>query len=201
MNFRFLILAPAVLAILSASPVNAHDMAHMAMPGSAPAPAGTLPGGGFDLIDQNGRPRSDRNFAGKYRLIYFGFTNCPDECPLDLKKMTGALQALPRNTAARVAPIFITVDPERDTPAVLKPYVAMFSPDLTGLTGTPAAVTRVEQGYKVYAARIKPAGATEYTMAHSSQMYLMGPDGTFIDVLDPHDKLADMTAQLAKDIR
>lgn len=201
MHHRLAILA-TLAVLISPVAASAHDMAHMAMPGdSVPVPAGTLPGGGFNLIDQNGRPRSDKDFAGRYQLIYFGFTNCPDECPVDLKKMMVALDGLPKDNAARIAPIFITVDPERDTPQVLKGYVTMFSPNLTGLTGKPADVTKVERGYKVYAAKARSDSATDYTMAHSSQMYLMGPDGKFIDVLDPHDKAAQLTAQLARDLR
>ena len=120
--------------------------------GDQPPPLqGATMGGPFALTDQNGKTVRDTDFAGRYRLIYFGYTFCPDVCPVDLQSIGQALRAFEKAhpaLAARVQPIFITVDPERDTPAVLKPYVAAFHPRLIGLTGTPKADRRGRQALR-----------------------------------------------------
>ena len=112
-----------------------------------PPLAGASLGGPFTLTDQNGRRVSDRDFAGRYRIVYFGFASCPDVCPTDLQTVGAALRAFERSDAERaqrVQPIFITVDPARDTPAVLRDYVANFHPRLIGLTGTESEVAQVD---------------------------------------------------------
>jgi cytochrome oxidase Cu insertion factor (SCO1/SenC/PrrC family) len=162
-------------------------MKGMAMPPADTATGATI-GGAFQLTDQDGKTVTDTDFAGRYRLMYFGYTSCPDICPLDLKKMTEALKLLDPAQAAKIAPIFISIDPERDTPKVLKSYVAAFSPRLTGLTGTVRQVQEVENGYKVYAAKTTSATSSDYQMNHSAYIYLMGPNGAFIDVTDPSDQ-------------
>ncbi len=139
-------------------------------------------GGPFSLIDQNGQPRTNADFRGRYMLIYFGYSNCPDVCPVSLGVIADAVERL-GPLAKRVAPIFITVDPERDTPAILKQYLAVFSPKLIGLTGTAKQIRQVTGEYHVYVAR--HAGQNgNYSIDHSNIIYLMGPDGRFVDDYD-----------------
>ena len=139
-------------------------------------------GGPFVLVDQNGIARSDRDFRGKFRLIYFGYTHCPDVCPVTLSVMAGAVTRL-GPASEHIVPVFISVDPRRDTPKVMKEYVASFGPAFVGLTGTPAQVAKVAREYHVYATR-QPAANGGYEINHSSQIYLMGPDGRFIAIFD-----------------
>ena len=176
----------------------AHDMGKMDMGASLPVAGASQIGGGYSLTDQNGRTVTDRDFAGRYQLIYFGFASCPDVCPVDLRKMTDALNILGGKQAGRVAPIFITVDPERDTPEALKRYVPQFSPKLTGLTGPKDQIAAVLAGYKVYAAKAGKPQTGDYAMSHSAYIYLMGPDGKFIDIFGPDDKASDIAAKLKK---
>jgi cytochrome oxidase Cu insertion factor (SCO1/SenC/PrrC family) len=152
-------------------------------------------GGPYRLTDQDGRPRTSGDFAGRYQLIYFGYTNCPDVCPTTLGVVAEALEQLGLS-ADRIVPIFITIDPGHDTPGVLKPYVKAFGPRFVGLTGSAAEIAAVEKSYRVYAQKkpvdpAKPDGAYGYD--HSSVLYLMGPDCklvSFYDELIPPDQLA-----------
>ncbi len=205
-KFRSVLLAMAAMTIMAAGfavtsqNARSHDMGNMAgkdMPVPTFANAAGVGASGYNLIDQNGKAVTDKDFKGKYQLIYFGFTSCPDVCPLDLRKMVDAVNLL-GSKAGRIAPIFITVDPERDTPDVMKKYVALFSKNLTGLTGSKKQVMAAEGSYKVYAAKATSKSMTDYTMNHSAYIYLMGPDGTFIDVFDPQDKAEDIAAKLKK---
>ncbi|KTF69694.1 SCO family protein [Sphingomonas sp. HT-1] len=143
-----------------------------------PPLAGARIGGPFTLTDQNGKRVQDADFAGKYRIVYFGYTYCPDVCPTDLAKIGAAFRALEKQaprTAAKIVPLFISVDPERDTPAQLKQYVGNFHPRLIGLTGTPQQVAQVAKAYAIaYMKQPTPSG---YLMGHSEVAYLMGPDG------------------------
>ena len=137
-------------------------------------------GGPFTLLNGAGKQVTDRSFHGKYMLVYFGYTYCPDVCPTTLQSLAGALDALGAK-ANDIAPIFITVDPARDTPAVMQRYAAVFSPRLIGLTGTPAEISQVEKEYHVYAAKhVTGPGPNDYSMDHSSVIYVMGPNGRFI---------------------
>jgi protein SCO1/2 len=128
-------------------------------------------GGPFELIDQHGKPVSDKTFRGQYMLIYFGYGFCPDVCPTELSNMASALDVL-GTKAKNVQPIFITVDPERDTPEFLADYVANFHPRLIGLTGTPEQVKAAAKAYKVYYAKATKPGETDYLMDHTSFVYL-----------------------------
>jgi protein SCO1/2 len=137
-------------------------------------------GGPFALENGTGQVVTDRSFRGKYMLVYFGYTYCPDACPTMLQSLANALDVLGPK-ADQVAPIFITVDPARDTPAAMKRYTEAFSPRLVGLTGTPEEIARVTREYRVYAAKhVTGPGPNDYAMDHSSVLYLMGPDGRFI---------------------
>jgi len=135
-------------------------------------------GGPFALTDQDGTARTDADFHGRYMLIYFGYSYCPDVCPTTLGVMADAVERLGPK-AARIAPIFITVDPQRDTPQILKQYLAVFSPRFIGLTGSVNAVTKVAHEYRVYFVKHALAGGN-YSIDHSSSIYLMGPDGKFV---------------------
>lgn len=137
-------------------------------------------GGPFALQDANGRPFTDRDLRGHYTLVYFGYTFCPDVCPTTLTAVTTAMAKLgPR--AERVLPVFITVDPERDTPAVLREYISMFTPRLVGLTGTPEQIAAVAREYRVYYRKHAGSqGEGGYSVDHSSLLYLLDSDGRFI---------------------
>ena len=142
----------------------------------APQPAPI--GGPFTLTDQAGHTADDADFRGKLMLVYFGYTYCPDVCPTTLNQMMRAYAGLSAEQQAQIAPIFVTVDPERDTVSLMNQYVESFSPALIGLTGSPDQVAAVERGYHVYAR--KSGGGQDYTMDHSSIIYLMGKDGRFL---------------------
>jgi cytochrome oxidase Cu insertion factor (SCO1/SenC/PrrC family) len=152
-------------------------------------------GGPFRLTDQNGKAVSDTDFRGRYMLIYFGYSFCPDVCPTTLSVMAQALDKL-GGESRRVTPIFITIDPERDTPQVLGDYMKAFGPNFVGLTGSAAAIKDAEKKYRVYAVK-KPLEKGGYGMDHSSVMYLMGPDGKMISFYDE----AISPDDLAKDLR
>jgi protein SCO1/2 len=134
-------------------------------------------GGPFRLMDQNGKPVTDADLKGKWSLIYFGYTHCPDACPTALNDIAIALDQLgPKRDAVR--PVFITVDPERDTPAALKDYVTAFDAPILALTGTPEEVAQAARAYRVYYAKHPEAGG-DYSMDHSSVIYVMDPQGRF----------------------
>ncbi|KAA5614616.1 SCO family protein [Rhodovastum atsumiense] len=134
-------------------------------------------GGPFQLVDHTGKPVTDTDYRGRWMLVYFGYTFCPDICPTELQTMVTALGEL-GPLASRVVPLFITVDPERDTAAHLAEYVQLFDERLIGLTGTPAQIAAAAKAYRVYYAKATPKDSTTYLMDHSSFIYLMGPDGT-----------------------
>jgi protein SCO1/2 len=140
-----------------------------------------LIGGDFTLINQDGKTVTNKDFEGKYMLIYFGYTFCPDVCPTELQVMTGALEKL-GDQAKLIQPVFVSVDPQRDKPEIMKDYVSNFFPGMIGLTGTPEQISRVAKLYRVYYSKAAEKGAApdEYAMDHSSIVYLMGPDGSFV---------------------
>jgi protein SCO1 len=158
----------------------------------------SLVGGPFTLQDGDGREVTSRDFRGKYMLIYFGYSFCPDVCPTTLNEIADAVDRLGPQ-AGRVQPIFITVDPKRDTPSVVKQYAAAFSPRLVGLTGSPEQIAQVAKQFRVYFAEHRTGpGLGDYTMDHSSIIYLMGPDGKFIAPIRADASGAEMAADLAK---
>jgi protein SCO1/2 len=138
-----------------------------------------LVGGPFTLTDHTGKRVTDQDFRGKFLLVFFGFTNCPDVCPTALQVMAAALDKLGPN-AARITPVLISVDPAHDTPAVLATYVASFHPRLVGLTGSQAEIDAVAKAYRVYVKKVPdPKSTAGYTIDHSSIIYVMGPDGAY----------------------
>ena len=155
-------------------------------------------GGAFALTDGAGQTVTDRSLRGRYLLVYFGYTFCPDVCPTTLTAVAGALDKLGKQ-AERVQPLFITVDPARDTPKVIAAYTAAFSPRILGLTGTEQQIAAVAREYRVYYAKRRTvAGAGDYTMDHSSILYLMAPDGHFIAPIAADDTAARMAADIAR---
>ena len=145
----------------------------------AAKPAAAI-GGHFELIDQDGKAVTDAAYAGKYSLVYFGFTYCPDMCPTGLQSISRAMDLL-GDKAASVQPLFITVDPERDTPKVVKEYVSNFHPSIIGLTGSPQQVAAAAKAYKVYYKKAEQVDENNYMMDHSTLIFLMDPDGKFIE--------------------
>jgi protein SCO1/2 len=145
-----------------------------------PPLAGAQIGGTFTLTNQDGVRMSEDEFKGKYRIIYFGYSYCPDVCPIDLSNLMLGLKLAEKGDPAlaeKVQPIFISVDPERDTPAVLKQYVSAFHPRLIGLTGTPEEIAAVAKKYLIIYDIRKDEGSSEYLVDHSRQAYLFGPEG------------------------
>lgn len=137
-------------------------------------------GGPFTLTDQDGKQRSWADFEGRYRLVYFGYTYCPDVCPLDLQHIAQGLRLFEKRApdrAAEIQPIFITVDPERDTPAAIGNYVAAFHPRLIGLTGTPEQIATVAKSFAIVYSKERPKGAADYLVSHTRTPYLFGPKG------------------------
>lgn len=156
-----------------------------------------LVGGPFELIDQTGQARSEADFRGRYMLVYFGYTFCPDVCPTSLTVMTRALQALTETDpklAAQVAPIFITIDPERDTVEALAAYAPHFHERLVALTGTAAQVAAAAKAYRVYFAKVEDDSASDYLVDHSGFIYLMDPEGRYLTHFT-HDATPDTILQ------
>lgn len=136
-------------------------------------------GGPFSLTDQDGVVRSDKDYRGKYLLVFFGYTYCPDVCPTTLAVMKAALEMM-GSRADRVVPLFITVDPKRDTPAKLKTYLSSFGPRFVGLTGNDTAIASVAKEYRVYYKIRPPENSADYTVDHSGVVYLMDGNGNFV---------------------
>jgi protein SCO1 len=167
----------AALALAGCSPAG---------PAEKPPLAGATIGGPFTLVDGGGRSVSDREFEGRYRIMYFGYTYCPDVCPADLGKVAAAMKILRASDpqlAGDVVPIFVTVDPSRDTPAVVRDYVRSFDPAMYGLTGSQAAVDRVAKEWAVYAKRGATTPGGGYLVQHSAVAYLMGKAGEPLAIL------------------
>lgn len=147
--------------------------------GSPPVIGEVLVGGPFAMTDQDGRRVTEKDFAGRYMLMFFGYTYCPDVCPTELQVMTAALKELGEK-GEDVQPIFVSVDPERDTPENVKAYVANFGEGLVGLTGSAEDVAAMAKAYRVFYQKVKGPTDADYAMDHSSIIYLMGPDGKFL---------------------
>ena len=167
-----------------------------AQPAPTPPLARSSIGGPFTLIDQDGRTVTDRSFAGQYRIMYFGYTSCPDVCPTDMANVGGGLKLLEREQpelARRVTPIFVSVDPERDTPAMLKAFVRNFHPRMVGLTGSTQAIARTAEAFKVYAKKGDASPSGGYLVNHTRQTYLFDPAGKPLALL-PSDANARAVA-------
>jgi protein SCO1/2 len=161
--------------------------------------SGVSIGGPFTLTDQSGATVTDKTYDGSYRLIYFGYTFCPDACPTELGVMAQAIEAM-GPAGQKVQPIFITIDPARDTVQQLKTYVPLFDKRLAGLTGTPQQIAAIAKEYKVYYAKADQPGADpkSYGMNHSSFVYLMDPKGKFLTVFSSDTDSDKMAAEIKR---
>ncbi len=164
--------------------------------GDAPAVQGATIGGPIQLIDHDGRPFSDQTLRGKPFLVFFGFTHCPDICPAALFEVSEILNALGPD-ASRTAALFISVDPKRDTPAVLKDYISNFHPNMRGLTGDAAKIADIAKAYRAYYKKV-PLQDGDYTMDHTAIVYLMDSEGRFVAPFNIKRPPQDAAAELRK---
>ena len=159
-----------------------------------------LIGGPFTLVDQHGKTVTDRDFRGRYKLVFFGFTHCPDICPAELQVISASLDDL-GSKAEEVVPIFVTLDPERDTPEVMADYVKNFGSRFVGLTGSPEEIAEAAKAYRVAFSKFDNKGADSndnYSIDHSAFVYLMGPDGEYITHFNYGTPAAKMTESLRR---
>jgi cytochrome oxidase Cu insertion factor (SCO1/SenC/PrrC family) len=196
---RVLVLAIAFGALFLAQPPRAQEhrtrtaaeLMDAVMWGKEPI------GGPFSLIDHAGRRRTDRDFLGKLLVVYFGYMSCPDICPTELLTVGQAVDKL-GPAGERVQPLFITLDPERDTAANLADYVTAFHPRLIGLTGSSEDIRNVAEIYRVYYAKVAIGNGTDYTVDHTGFVYLMNPEGRYLGFLPPGtpaDRMAGVMRQ------
>jgi len=209
MSRRWFIVLVSAAAVLAAGIVAAvitlrvRDMTASApadIPGQIRVSGDLGIGGPFTLTDQDGRRVTDKDFAGRFMLVYFGYTFCPDVCPTELNTISLALQQL--GTRVRLVPVFVTIDPKRDTPEALKAYLASFGPDFVGLTGSDADIAAVAKEYRVYYKKAEGSDPDNYAMDHTSLLYLIGPDGKLIALFrtgaTPDDIAAGIKAAFTK---
>jgi len=190
-----------IIALLGSFAVGALILvaAATALMPKAPQSTGTgvaAIGGPFTLVDQNGAVVTQASLKGKPTLIFFGFTHCPDVCPTALFEMSEIFTALGPD-ASKVQAYFVTVDPERDTPAVLKSYLGSFSPELKGLGGTPEQVDAMKRAYRVYSRKV-PLDGGDYTMDHTAVIYLMDKNGEFLAPFNAKRPPAEAAADLRR---
>jgi cytochrome oxidase Cu insertion factor (SCO1/SenC/PrrC family) len=183
----------AILAVLAALLIAGTAVYISHQPRSPISIGQALIGGPFTLTDQNGRKVTEKDFLGKYMLVFFGYTYCPDLCPTELQVMSAALDSLGAKADA-IQPVFISFDPERDTPEVLKQYVSNFHPRLVGLTGSPEEIAAAAKAYRVYYSKVANSSPDTYLMDHSTITYLMDPQGKFLK----HFSYSTDAAALAK---
>jgi len=160
-------------------------------------------GGAFTLTNQDGGKTSWSDFDGKYRLIYFGYSYCPDVCPVDLQRIAQGYSLFAKQSperAAKIQPIFVTLDPERDTPAVIKNYVSAFHPQLVGLTGTAEEIATVAKAFVVVYNKEQHEGSSEYLVSHSRTPYLFGPKGEPIALVPVDDPSTPQEEGLPEEI-
>ncbi|NCP12579.1 MAG: SCO family protein [Sphingomonadales bacterium] len=167
-----------------------------APPAEEPPLAGAAIGGDFALTNSKGETVRWNDFAGKYRIVYFGYAFCPDVCPTDMQRVAQGLRVMQEQDpakAAQIQPIFITIDPERDTQEVVGEFAAAFSPDIIGLTGTPEQIAATAKTFKIFYAKGEPLEGGGYLVDHSNIVYLFGPEGEPLATL-PVDQGADAVA-------
>ncbi len=180
--------------------VFGHDVAAPAAMAGVQLPVGITLGGAFSLTRQDGAAVTERDYAGRWLLVYFGFTYCPDVCPTELGRMADVIDALGA-AGERVTPIFITIDPERDGVEQLADYVSRFHPRMQGMTGTAQQIGEVARRYRVYYARAQNHQMTEYLMDHSSFIYLVGPDGRVRTLFRPDTAVEGMSRAISAHLR
>jgi len=190
-----------VLALVALSLIGLGSALLLRGPGPAAVQTSgeALVGGPFEMINQKGETVTEADFEGRHTLIFFGFTYCPDVCPLTLEIIDAAMDEL-GPISEQVQPVFVTVDPERDTPDVIAEYLSYFGDNIVGLTGSPAQVADMLSTYRVYAAKTGDITTQDYLMDHSTIVYLMGPDGRFMthfsQIVSPKDLAAQIRARL-----
>lgn len=186
MQTKFILAFLFLFAVLGT--VQAEEAKKVASPGV---------GGAFSLVDGDGKPVTEKSWPGKYKLVFFGFTNCPMICPVTLDKVAQALDKL-GDDAARIQPLFVTTDPARDTPQVMKDYAAKFHKSIVGLTGSEEQVKAAGQAYKVYAAKREVEGAPkgEYQVDHSAFIYFMSPDDEMLAVMGDKTTPAEVVEKI-----
>lgn len=165
---------------------------------AAPSRSGAMQqliGSPFALTDHKGRRVTDETFAGRVRLVFFGFTHCPDVCPTGLAYIAETLDGLTQPEAAAVSPLFISVDADRDKPDLLATYVAHFHPSLIGLSGSEAEVAQAAKAFRTYYRKV-PTGGDAYVMEHTASIYLIGPDGRLRGFLDTHEPVQTAVAKI-----
>ena len=180
MNSRFLsfVVAGFLIGALTAAAIMVFTTPRTGQPVESTGTA--LIGGPFSLVGEGGKTVTDQNFRGRYMLVFFGFTHCPDICPAELQVMSQALDRLGAK-ADKVVPIFITLDPERDTPETVAKYVQSFGPNFVGLSGSPETVAAAAKAYRVAYTKVENKDSREdHTIDHSALAYLMGPDGKYL---------------------
>jgi protein SCO1/2 len=195
-NIRMLLAGAVSLMVISAGGLAALMLIPAPAPKIASLVTGSI-GGPFTLTAADGRTVTDQTYRGKWQLIYFGYTSCPDACPTALNNMGVALDRLGPDAAA-VQPIFITVDPKRDTREALADYLKSFDPHIVALTGTADQIAAVVKEYRVYVSAHSESG-NDYTVDHSSLYYLINPDGKFVNVL-PGDLSGDNMANQLQEL-
>ena len=191
MNARTLIAAGLALASLAACSPPADAPAAT----TEPPLAGARIGGDFTALDEDGKPFTQADLLGRYAIVYFGYTYCPDVCPIDVAKLMNGLRAFERADPARAAevlPLFVSVDPARDTPATLAAFTDNFHPRLIGLTGSAEQIAQLAKAYAVGYHKIPGSAPDAYLMAHSQMAFLMGPDGQPIALLPIDDASTPM---------
>jgi protein SCO1/2 len=158
-----------------------------------------LIGGPFSLVDGAGKRVTEQDYRGRYMLVFFGFTSCPDVCPAGLQLISAALEKIGKK-ADRITPLFITLDPERDTPEKVASYVKNFNPRIVGLSGIPDDIAKVAKAYRVYYQKVPTEGGTpgNYSLDHSSIIYLMDPNGEYVTHFTPTTTLDQLSAGLDK---
>lgn len=182
------------IVIVSAALVLLASLAYVLTSVRAGAPAASLIGGPFKLVAGDGRTVTDADMKGEPFLVFFGYTHCPDVCPATLAEISDVLSKMPGKP---VKALFITIDPERDSAAVMKDYVSNFDPRIIGLTGDRAAIDQVEKAYRVYARKAPQAGG-DYTMDHSAIVYLMDSQGRFVEAFNLDRKPEESAKELEK---
>lgn len=186
----------AVAAVLTVIAAGAALWTFLHAPSQQTTSTGTASvGGPFTLVDQHGRTVTDETFRGRWMLVFFGFTHCPDICPTALNDMSTLLTDL-GPAADKVQPIFITIDPERDTVEAMSQYVANFDPRIVALTGTPEQIAQAAKAYRVYYKKVQQGD--DYTMDHTGILYVMDPQGRFMTHFTPNTPVPDMAERIRK---
>lgn len=205
MNRRYL---PAIVALLAALLLGGMLLWSSGADRSAPKATGTaLIGGPFNLLASDGQRRTQDSWPGKHLLVYFGFTYCPDVCPIDLARMSVVLESLEASApdvVDKLQPLFITIDPARDTPDQIALYLSAFSPRIVGLSGSQAEIDVATKSYRVYAARRAQGesdDSNDYAMDHSSLTYLINPEGKYVTHFSSLDSAQDMEARLLASLK